>query len=630
MAVLAQCPNCGADIAFTTGAPMRVCDYCRGLIVRRDRDLENVGKVVDLVQSQSPLELGLDGVYGGRRFTLVGRAQIGHDKGGMWEEWYAAFADGRWGWLAEAQGRFFMTFEVEGEPDAPAFDALAPGQIVPGLPGGPWTVGEVAYGTRQGARGELPYRLVPGERFAFADLSGPEGQAATLDYGAAGAPVLYAGREVGLAELGWAKRAAAERAAPTVKADRLACPNCDGSLELRAPDRTMRVGCPFCGALLDVNEGKLTKLKLLVGTRPQPLLPLGKTGKIGGEALTVIGMLRRGVKSGGVWYEWDEYLLYAAKVGFRWLVQSNGHWSFVQPLQPSEVNAGDTYSSARGRRLKVFQAGVVEVKWVVGECYWRVTPGETVQSRDYVDAPFMLSEERDQSEVNWSLATYTPVAEVERAFEVELPAPSGIAPNQPYPHGRVFRTWGLLLTTTFLLALAIYSTRGTRTLLDQNLVFDPLDDAAGSRVMFTEPITLRARRNVEVTIDTPLSNNWFYVEGDFVDEDTGVVQSWSKTIEYYFGVEGGESWSEGGRRGKVYVSAAPTGLYTLRLEAQWGEWQRPMGIHLRVRDGVPRWGHWGLLVLGISLVPIGVLIHRISFEKTRWEDSDFAPGGDDE
>ena len=44
------------------------------------------------------------------RSSLTGRAQFAHEAGGVWDEWYASFPNDRWGWLAEAQGKFYLTF----------------------------------------------------------------------------------------------------------------------------------------------------------------------------------------------------------------------------------------------------------------------------------------------------------------------------------------------------------------------------------------------------------------------------------------------------------------------------------------------------------------------------------------
>jgi len=632
MSVQAMCPGCGAEIVFTTAAPLRVCDHCRSVVARRDRDLENLGKVVDLVASQSPLELWLKGAWRGASFTLVGHAQLAHPQGGVWDEWYAAFDDGRWGWLAEAQGKFYLTFESgEGASELPGFAALEPGRLVASMPGaGAFLVAEKSSAERRGAAGEIPYRFRPGERFAFADLSGEDGAFATLDYGDGSLlPTLYVGREVTLAELGWAERAPAERAAVSVKAERMACPECDGALELHAPDQTQRVGCPYCGTLSEVTpEGKLSKLRLLHGPRVKPVLPLGGKGTLRGVEWTVLAHLHKGTRVEGEWYYWDEYLLYKASEGFRWLVAANRHWSFAEPVPLAEVKDDPPgHVRWRDQRMKLFQGGMAHVKQVVGECYWKVELGEKTLTADYVAPPLMLSSERNASEVQWSLGTYMPAQEVGKAFGVPLEAPVDVAPNQPAPHPGVLRAWAIFAALAAVLTLVVFNTRGTRTVLEQRVMLGELEAPAGApSVWFSEPFPLASGRNVEVQLDAPLSNTWTYVAGDFVNEATGLVQEFDASLEEYHGYEDGESWHEGDSDRQVYLSALPSGQYTLRLEIQAEQAGVPLYVHLRVRQGVPRWAHLLLLLLGLSIVPLFVLWRRHAFEKRRWEQSDAAAG----
>src|SRR5215467_38293 len=122
-----SCPACGAPITFRIGSSVvAVCEFCKSAVARGDKNLEDLGKVADLVETGSPLDVGLKGAYHGVGFEFTGRAQLGHEAGGMWDEWYAAFSDGRWGWLAEAQGRFYLTFQISFPEQAamPSWDAL--------------------------------------------------------------------------------------------------------------------------------------------------------------------------------------------------------------------------------------------------------------------------------------------------------------------------------------------------------------------------------------------------------------------------------------------------------------------------------------------------------------------------
>ena len=74
-----------------------------------------MGKVADLIPTGSRIALGSHGVIGQLAFDVIGRLQYQWEQG-VWDEWYVAFADGRWAWLAEAQGRFYVTRRLSPRP----------------------------------------------------------------------------------------------------------------------------------------------------------------------------------------------------------------------------------------------------------------------------------------------------------------------------------------------------------------------------------------------------------------------------------------------------------------------------------------------------------------------------------
>ena len=147
MSILASCPSCGAALSFRPGTMVAVCAYCKALAARKDRDTALLGKVADLVDTGSPLGLGASGTYTGRSFTLAGRVQLKHPLGGVWDEWYLALDDGRWGWLAEAQGRFYLTFTQDPHGTLPSAGSLQAGGLADLGPAGLWTVGEISEAT---------------------------------------------------------------------------------------------------------------------------------------------------------------------------------------------------------------------------------------------------------------------------------------------------------------------------------------------------------------------------------------------------------------------------------------------------------------------------------------------------
>ncbi|MBI5246926.1 MAG: DUF4178 domain-containing protein [Elusimicrobia bacterium] len=124
---------------------------------------------------------------------------------------------------------------------------------------------------------------------------------------------------------------------------RFACTACSGTLELRAEGVSESLACQHCGAVLDARDPKhkiLARYRQKLGAPPK--LPIGTMGTFRGEKLQVLGLQRRAVRYSGVIYSWDEYLLWNPYKGFRWLVESNGHWTILKTVEtkPKESGSG--------------------------------------------------------------------------------------------------------------------------------------------------------------------------------------------------------------------------------------------------------------------------------------------------
>lgn len=667
MSTLASCPSCGAALTFRPGTMVAVCGYCKALAARRDRDPELIGKVAALVDTGSSLGLGAGGTWAGRAFTLAGRVQLKHPLGGVWDEWYLALDDGRWGWLAEAQGRLYLTFTQQPHGALPAADSLQAGGLADLGPDGLWTVSEVSEASFHSAEGEIPWAVEPGATYRFADLSGRNGAFATLDYGE-DPPLFFLGREVAAADLGLR---GGTRKPPKAAVQGLGCPKCGAPLALRAPDQTLRVGCPSCGSLLSAEGGRLAFLKSLSQPRQDLVVPLGAEGLLRGGKVTCIGQLRRSCTLDGTVYPWNEYLLLDAQGGFQWLVQSEGHWSLAVAVPSGEVpqiRDGQKNLHALGNAWRRFQDVTAVVEGVWGEFYWLVEQGEQAQVSEFVAPPRSLSRERQAhrhggGEVNWSLSVYLEPREVWSAFKLagEPPAPTGTASFQPNPHKTTLATSWLWLVGALglLMVLVLYESvthRGVELFHQRLDLFElarlqpdaasaagrgvsvrrPAPPAATPRppgetaqaepqepVFFSGPIEIPdGHRNLAVTISAPVNNNWISVEGALVSETTGVAELFLVESSWYHGVDGGESWSEGQQAETVFLSAVPAGSYVLRLAPQWDGRVPPVrNLDVRLRQGVLRWLYPGLALLAILAVPLLLVFRLAAFESRRWQES---------
>ena len=82
----------------------------------------------------------------------------------------------------------------------------------------------------------------------------------------------------------------------------------------------------------------------------------------------MIGYQVRRTKIAEATYTWFEHLLHNPTQGFRWLVESNGHWTLAKTAAgdartPSENARPSTWASATGH----FQTAKAETAYVIGE-----------------------------------------------------------------------------------------------------------------------------------------------------------------------------------------------------------------------------------------------------------------------
>lgn len=190
----ANCPNCGAPVVFLwSGAVQTTCEFCQSILVRSGDEMQKVGEVSDLPPDSSPIQIGTEGIFGGKAFTVVGR--IIYDwENGSWNEWNIVFQDGTTGWMSDAQLEYDVSFLT------PPGQSLPPAASLP--PGAKLTFNGVEYSTTvltmahyRGVQGELPFQYWSKADVPFVDLRTADGRFGTIDYSEA-PPLLFLGQPV--------------------------------------------------------------------------------------------------------------------------------------------------------------------------------------------------------------------------------------------------------------------------------------------------------------------------------------------------------------------------------------------------------------------------------------------------
>ena len=634
MALTASCPSCGAPVVFQSASSiLAVCEYCQSTLVRHDQALEDIGKMAALVEDRSPLQLGAEGSYKGVHFALIGRIQIKYGQG-TWNEWHLLFDDMRTGWLSEAGGEYVLTFARYVEDRLPELSELKVGQRFV-LASQAWSVSNIEQAECVAGQGELPFKVGAGYPVVTVDLRN-SANFATLDYSET-PPLFFVGEAVEFKSLRMTNlRDGMAIPTATIAAQVFRCPSCGAPLQARSKD-ILAVGCATCGAVIDTADPNHRVLTAALGMRDEkytPRIPLGSKGTLEGKPVEVIGFLVKQSKSDGIAYDWREYLLAGENGTYRWLTEYNGHWNIVDVLSRPPTSSGiielDNVRFGDQSFRHFATTPVAEVIQVAGEFTWRVRRGETCRVLDYVAPPLMLSRESTDSEQNWSLGTYVAPEVIAEAFKLSgrMIAPIGVYANQPNPwqetNRRVFKLFWKLALAAIVLQVFFTYIAGGRTLLRQDVVLSPQMEEDS---VVTREFEVRGKpRKIVVRNSTSLDNNWIGLDLMLVNKASGQAWPVTREIAYYYGRDGGESWSEGSRDDEVVFLNIPPGTYYLTVDPDIAP-EKPVPVRdtIEVRSGGAGWSNFVMVMIFLSIFPVFTLMRRAAFETGRWAESDHAP-----
>jgi len=630
----ASCPSCGAPIVFRSSASFHaVCEFCRSTVVRRGANLENLGRMADLLEDASPIRIGTEGVYQGVHFAVVGRIQLRY-RSGVWNEWYLLFDDQRGGWLSDAGGEYVVSFLTPPGATLPGFESVMPDDVLT-LAGHDFVVTDLEEAMCIAGEGELPFAFGAGYPAQLADLrsTGDADPAfASIDYSES-PPLFFLGKSLPFATLKFSNLRdgpAAAKPAGSVRA--LQCPSCGGAITLHDP-AVQSVACPSCLCVLEPDdEGLRILAKAAAATRIQPLIALGSDGRFAGKDWTVIGFQQRAITVEDVAYPWQEYLLHHPEEGFRWLVEAEGHWNWVSPLAtPPQFRAGLPTATWRGEKFRCFSSGAAVTLYVIGEFNWKIAVGETWETIDFIAPPKMLSRESSDNETAWSIGDYLPPEEVAAAFRLKapLPQPRGIGANQPNPraegHRRVCGNFWKFLALAVAAQLLWIFVLGGQAVLDQRLAFS----RNGEETVTTKHFVLDGdARNLTIRHDTDLDNNWLGLNLTLVEKNSGKAWSAQSDVAYWHGVDDGESWSEGDRSRELVFRDLPAGTYYFVIEPEISA-EKPVAVadRIRVVRDKAAWSNFFFLLAFLALFPLFSRYRMGDFEAERWKDAGYALAG---
>ncbi len=414
-----------------------------------------------------------------------------------------------------------------------------------------------------------------------------------------------------------------ETATPRPESAHLDCPKCHISITYYDVAGSEFYACPNCHAYFKYSGEEKPKIRGTYQKAPPraPVIPLGALGTLDGRTYRLVGVAERH-EAKHPEYKWREYQLFQPETAsYAQLAEFDGHWTLIW----ADIENAPDSELFRLTDFKTYNKYRSAINWALGEFDWDIEGDKNLNVTEYIRPPYLLVQEQRGQQRQWYRGRHMEPQALATAFGLSssaFPAQQGVGAVQPAPgqaSWRALRVLTFLVVGGLLLAQMVLSLRPHPMLLNETLgvVADTTAAPGTGKVIVSPTFVLDHQTALQIDLTTTLSNQWLELPVSVVNEDTGQGFEFTKNIEFYSGVESGESWSEGSRSADAVLSRVPAGRYHLNFYP-FSEKGVPPKIQVQVQ-AVPAITSNLLVVLLLVLLYPGIqFMRQISYESSRW------------
>lgn len=416
------CPGCGAGIEFLSAQSTHtICTFCQSTVARQGDVLSRIGKMAEVFEDFSPLQLMASGKYEGENFTVIGRLQYAYPEG-VWSEWVCLLDGGPIAYLSEDNGSFVWSAPLSTNPAVLEASQYILGQSYP-LINQSFTVSSTQKVTLKTAQGELGSLPPLNTEFDMVELRSNQ-SVLSIDYSstlAGKSATVSLGQAVDLSDL--ALTGLKENVSQESKSRQFECPNCGSSIKPLFDD-SKTITCSQCKSMIDLSSGIGAELKAATQDNPvNPTLALGTSGQLENIDWQIVGFQHRmgtSPQEPDESFGWSEYLLYNPLKGFSFLVESTEGWSWVKPMTgaPKSLKNGQAVEYL-GKTYTQTETYSAKTYYVLGEFYWRVSLDQNTKNTDYSCGSSLINKEQSKDEIVWSHGQKLLPTVVSKAFNID-------------------------------------------------------------------------------------------------------------------------------------------------------------------------------------------------------------------
>jgi len=620
---LLECPDCKSAIKLQSNKTNAVvCSVCKAAWFRDSNNILQQFPADTTIERTDFIQIGSGGKYDNNPFIVTGRFAV-HTDEAVFNYWNVLFEDGSIACLAEAYG-LFQILRPSADAAQPFMGRnMKPRGMVDLGNGLTYIVEKLQQVQHFEAEGEW-YQCHYSTSLHIVELAAWNGNRLILfDFGK---DMLFgfdcyntSFKELQLTDL--------QLKEPDPFLFR--CETCGTECTVKNAPYSASYACHECSSWYRLDRTGAHK----IAKGKKPVVPsvfnAGDRGTIKGAEWEVIGYTQKQEMNADA-AKWREYTLFNRTEGYAFLSEYDNNWIFLRESTDAPMVENENIRSFLfgGREYLLYSSYGSKVIHAWGAFPANIFDDTNAQNLEYISPPYMWAREADGTEgVCWFKGEYVSRRELANGFQnKELPISLSMGVLQPGHPGATKLTAAILIG--FILILLVHFLAGmgrqNRIVSDGQYTFA---DSANKITVTTPHFELdRWRSNLRFDIKADVSNSWMEMDATLINMVTGKQYSLEKGVEYYFGYEGGESWSEGGTSEVAYLNRIPSGNYYLELTALRapGDIGRPSYAGITVTYDVASNRNLWIALIFFSLWPIWAVARGATSEHRRWSGSDYA------
>jgi hypothetical protein len=339
-------------------------------------------------------------------------------------------------------------------------------------------------------------------------------------------------------------------------------------------------------------------------------------------------------------YKWREYIFKSIEGITIVLSESNNHWMILKEANLKDLSLNRHSLNFEDEIYHLYNKNKARVDYFEGFAE-EIVNNFNCLVYDYIAPPKIISIEKYYHNTSQKqfIGTYLNKRQLRKWFPNRTFLSSfGLGMLEPRKDRN--NTTFTMILMVFAFALILFNIyfenqQRSKKVLEEFLSFS---DFGPKKAYASNSFELKGNfaAPMHISLLSNLVQDWAEIDISLIDDKTNEELYTTKSMEYYYGIEDGESWSEGSNSSEVKICGIKPGKYHFELVPYNARnTSTPVENSIIPSDAAPSFiqikaiwaqpSNWNILFILILFFVIGgiKIYYGYNFEFRRWEDSDF-------